>query len=435
MGASPAKEFPFYLSKRTAFLCLALSAALHFLALVGYLALGEQVSEVVQRITFRSPSLPSVFFKAPRASNRTLEFRKRPVPRDAYRDQKTKVAKPRAQEIQKLAAMRTEALLGKLDAARMAPSSLRNQARLGVGAELAGQEGGGAALSLPELSKVEVKGVKETSGQVNMTLDMLSIRDMDTGQYQAMVVQDPDDRRKISGYIYLAQAFTRSRALPQVEAHESGSAVTLTSQLTEYQSLDFLIKALDEYTGIEASYMGPIPLDDPRLQQVPWLLLPPWFREPHSSNEGEIKSLGRYLAAGGFAIVSSGPNEKMNGVLFDRFRQALKSQSLNEGADWRFVYLNPDHPLYHAFFDFDMAVRDNQKIAAHVGDMGLVIGERLAVFITGAREIVTESAKVGTANFQVAVDGRRHLQFTINTVVFALTQEGGLTQQLMAKVK
>ena len=41
------------------------------------------------------------------------------MPRDAYRHQKTKVAKPRAQEIQKLAAMRTEALLSQLDAAKI----------------------------------------------------------------------------------------------------------------------------------------------------------------------------------------------------------------------------------------------------------------------------------------------------------------------------
>ena len=35
----------------------------------------------------------------------------------------------------------------------------------------------------------------------------------------------------------------------------------------------------------------------------------------------------------------------------------------------------------------------------------------------------------------LAVDGTRHLQFTVNTVVFALTQEGGVTQQLMAGIK
>ena len=67
--------------------------------------------------------------------------------------------------------------------------------------------------------------------------------------------------------------------------------------------------------------------------------------------------------------------------------------------------------------------------------MGLLIGDRLAVFITGARQVVTQSAQVGTGNCKVAADGRRHRQFTVNNIVFALTQEGGVTQQLMAKVK
>jgi hypothetical protein len=416
---------------------IGLSALLHFLLLGGYMTIGERVEEVVHRITFEPPPPPSVFYKAPRATSRALEFRKRPVPRDAYRRQQTKVAKTRVQEVQALAAMRTEALLNRLDASQMTPPSLRGSARMGVGggSSAGGNDIGLAAMPLPALSQVEVQGVKETSNQVDMTLDMLSIRDMDTGQYQAMVVQDPDDRRKISGYIHLAQAFTRSRTRPQVEAHESGGAAALTSQLTEYQSLDFLIKALNEYTGIEASYLGPIPLDDPRLRQVPWLLLPGWFGESNSSNEAELENLGVYLANGGFAIISSGPNEKMKGVLFDKFRQALKAQGLNEGADWRYVYLKPSHPLYHSFFDFDMAVRDNQKLRAQVGDMGLEIDGRLAVFISGAREIATQSARVGTGNQQTAVDGTRHLQFTINTIVFALTQEGGVTQQLMARVK
>ena len=69
-----------------------------------------------------------------------------------------------------------------------------------------------------------------------------------------------------------------------------------------------------------------------------------------------------------------------------------------------------------------------------MGDTGLVIGDRQAVFITGACQVVTESP-VGTGNFQGSVDGRSHLQFTLNTLVFALTQKGGITQQLMAKVK
>ena len=78
-----------------------------------------------------------------------------------------------------------------------------------------------------------------------------------------------------------------------------------------------------------------------------------------------------------------------------------------------------------------MAVRDNSS-RVEIGDMGLVIGERLAVFLSAARRISTQNATPAQReNYVEVVDGTRHLQFTVNTVVFALTQEGGVTQQLM----
>jgi len=51
------------------------------------------------------------------------------------------------------------------------------------------------------------------------------------------------------------------------------------------------------------------------------------------------------------------------------------------------------------------------------------------------KQVSTGSAREGTENASITVDGTRHLQFTVNTVVFALTQEGGVTQQLMAGIK
>lgn len=418
------------------------SVAVHLLVVGSYMSLGERVREVVQRITFEPPPPPSVFIKPPRTTTRVLEFRKTPVPRGSYLQQKTKVAQTRVQQVQAMVAMRTDNLLNQLDASKIAPPSLRRSARMGVGGR--GSAGGGAqfALALPTLSDIEVRGVKESTAQVDMNLDMLAIKDLDTGQYHAMVIQDPDDRRKISGYIHLAQAFTQNRTVAGSGGHESGNSAQLSSQITKYVNLDFLIKALAEYTGIEADYLGPIPFDDPRINQVPWLLLPSWFGEVHSSSEREIESLGSYLANGGFALTTSGPNEKLKGPKFDRLRDALATQGLYEGQDWRFVYLKPSHPLYHSFFDFDMAVRDNSSVFGTpeawsqrtLGDMGLVIGDRLAVLFT-SKQVATASAQVGTGNAMLSVDGTRHLQFTVNTVVFALTQEGGVTQQLMAGIK
>ena len=140
------------------------------------------------------------------------------------------------------------------------------------------------SIPVPKLRGVQVRGVKETSQQVDMRLDMLSVQDMDTGQYQAMVIQDPDDRRKVSGYIHLAQVFTCSRRV----LLDVGYGQEEQTQATTYQSLDYLIKAHQEYTGIEADYPGPIPLDDPRLREVPWLLLPSWFGESHAGGMARL---------------------------------------------------------------------------------------------------------------------------------------------------
>lgn len=407
---------------------LALSIAAHALVLGFYCLVGERVKEAVYRIAFEPP-LPQAFWKPPRSTTRVLEFRKRPIPREAYRRRQTRVTRTQVREVQELVAMRTAALLGNLDAARIAPASLRGRERMAVGTGFSRGDAGILTLSLPELSKVRVEGIKEIVEHVDLSLDMLDIEDMDTGQYQAMVIQDPNDRRTISGFLHLAQALTRSRPL---YLSDSGQAA-VGFQQTNYRNLDYLIKALHEYTGVKADYLEPIHLDDPRLMQVPWLLLPDDFFWVHGLTEREIEHFGRYLVAGGFTVVRAWYAEKMKTPLFDKFRRALKSQRLNEGADWRFVYLKPDHPIYHSFFDFDMAVRDNQKLTAQVGDMGLEIGERLVALFQGAR-IVTGTARVGTGNAQIAVDGRRHLQFTVNTVVFALTQEGGVTQQLMGRM-
>ena len=378
----------------------------------------------------------------PRNTTRVLEVRTTPVHRGSYLQQKTKVAQNRVQQVQAMVAMRTDNLLNQLDASKIAPPSLRRSARMGVGGR--GSAGGGAqfALALPTLSDIEVRGVKESTAQVDMNLDMLAIKDLDTGQYHAMVIQDPDDRRKISGYIHLAQAFTQNRTVAGSGGHESGNSAQLTSQITKYVNLDFLIKALAEYTGIEAAYLGPITFADPRIHQVHWLLLPSWFGERPSSRARATAPRGRHLPDGGFALTTSGPNEKLKGPKFDRLRDALATQGLYEGQDWRFIYLKPSHPLYHSFFDFDMAVRDNSSVFGTpeawsqrtLGDMGLVIGDRLAVLFT-SKQVATASAQVGTGNAMLSVDGTRHLQFTVNTVVFALTQEGGVTQQLMAGIK
>ena len=195
-----------------------------------------------------------------------LEFRKTPIPKGSHIRRWTDVDRTRVHEAQALVAMRTENLLNQLDAASIAPPSLRKTARMRIGPGAISASGGAAALGLPSLSDVEI--VKESIHQIAMRLDMLTIEYMDTGQYRAMVVQDPNDHRNVRGDIHIAQVFRRPG-----HPWETGSFM---------RKLDYLIKALAEYTGIVADDFGSLSL-----------------------------------------------------------RRAMEAHGLNEGSDWRFVNLRP----------------------------------------------------------------------------------------------
>ena len=171
-------------------------------------------------------------------------------------------------------------------------------------------------------------------------------------------------------------------------------------------------------------------MDAPELLKVPWVFLPSWIGDAHALNEREFVNLGKYLVGGGFIVTKAAKHV---------FEEALKTQGLNEGAHWRLIYLKPTHPIYHAFFDFDMSVRENMfytNVGFRSGDEALEIGDRLGVFRPSARMgVVTDTAALGIETMYVAHDATRSLQFAVNTIVFALTQEGSMTQQLMAGMR
>jgi hypothetical protein len=73
----------------------------------------------------------------------------------------------------------------------------------------------------------------------------------------------------------------------------------------------------------------------------------------------EAVNLGRYVTGGGFlyAEVVAVPRRQGNGFATDipelrgLIRAAMASQDLAEGRDWAFVQLSPDHALFHCYYD------------------------------------------------------------------------------------
>ena len=174
-----------------------LSAAGHFAAIGAYLSVGERVREVVHRITFEPPSPPNVFHKPARTATRVLEFRKRPIPRRQARHRALSVER-QVQQVHGMLATRTERLLDQLVAADIAPASLRQSARLRIDRPGVGNLSGSvSAPALTPLSEVAVRATSEAIPHVDLELDLLAVEDMDTGQYHAMVVQEPGDRLRV----------------------------------------------------------------------------------------------------------------------------------------------------------------------------------------------------------------------------------------------
>ena len=87
----------------------------------------------------------------------------------------------------------------------------------------------------------------------------------------------------------------------------------------------------------------------------------------------------------------------MRGGLFDVYRAALQTLEMNEGDDWRFAYLQPSHPIYHSVID---------RSGMTGTGIGLMVGDRMAALLG---------------------------YLGVNSVVFALTQEGSVTRVVPAR--
>lgn len=236
-------------------------------------------------------------------------------------------------------------------------------------------------------------------------------------RYQAVVLSDPDERQKISGFFKLFVVDTRradrSRDLFPTAAPE-------------------LMRYMSDQTQIEAQVgSAAMRLSDPAILSAPVLYM--------TGNDGLLspsqaarENLGHYLRNGGFLFaeeirqtsLSTGlPAEGagVKGTPFDMQFKALIKDPLvlgGEGRHWQKVPL--DHPIYSSYWDFAHGPPLGGAPGGNVFDLEMleVRGRVVAVF---------SDLNISWYWGDPAVDAReRALQFGTNLMVFALTQPGGL---------
>ena len=424
--------------------CLVLSLALHLLVIFG--------TTHRERVT-QFPVLPPIMLKFTKRppQQRTLTRRQRPMQRPLVRRPSLQVApvmamRPAPSASRPLPVFKTSAL-------RLPTASLPDRLVLPVPDFPARHIG-------PQMRAGALEGTRQGADEIDLSLELMDMQAMDTGRYRAMVVVDPKDRRQLKGFLYLSGI--HSEALERADANAGHPRVgEVPRSMAERRMLQGLADKMSERTGVHTEVLDGIALDDPRLMQVPFLLLTVHYEVAFT--QAEAKNLGRYLTSGGFlyADIVSQPISLAGGyqhdlpALRDFIRQAFQQVDYAEHKDWSFVRLPPEHPLYHCFYDMDSLPRgfwdirfwysnaenraelspnylEGIEIDGHL--VGLYSQKRYADLWAGEAERIRESDRATNmiGRFDTGADELPVYDLGVNIVVYALTREGSLARQLVA---
>jgi hypothetical protein len=293
----------------------------------------------------------------------------------------------------------------------------------------------------PQSMAGAIRGSMQDKQTVDMSLELLDVETLDTGQYQAMVIQDPNDRRNIKGYVHLAVASPFS-----VRTRDRWTVETRV-----LNGVQRLLAKLNEWTDIKASVAKRITFDTAELFQTPWVYL--WITYSMEPTRGEVENLGKYLLNGGFFFFEGNNSREMQGQRhLTRFvKSALESQGYRQGVDWEYQFLLNTHPVFHTYYDFPSGAPLGSTVLAKFKydqvredglepwSRGIEIGGCLVAlntnqgYFTPWSDYGHSTGPLGSEH--LSQDPTLCFRFGINTIIFALTQEGSITHRLMESVR
>ena len=309
-----------------------------------------------------------------------------------------------------------------------------------------------------------LQGERASTRQIDLGVELLDVDALDTGRHRALVVLDPRDRRALSGYLYLTGVYSENLERAEAESPIPRRRSDLRPsghlrQLAERETLQGLADRMSAHTQVRTQVRQAVRLDDRALLEAPFVLLT--ANSQFEFSPAEAANLGRYFAAGGFvyAEVVRRPQELGNYYEFDipalrqLLRAAMESSAFREGRDWAFERLPAEHPLYHCYFDIDTLPRGfwdwtygGHEVTYTSPDYleGIRLGDRLvglysqrnfADFWAGEAELIRENdenSNLINGRFMTGCEELPAYDLGVNVLVYALTREGSLAQQLVA---
>ena len=374
--------------------------------------------------------LTTQFIKRQPRLTKPLELKKRPQPRQRRVQREMISVKAKVELGQRAAG---------IQAADVVRGLARPNVRIGRTAAL------GVAAIEPEALAGIIRGTKEAGQRIDTGLELLDIDALDTGQYHAMVILDPADKRNIRGFIHLAVVYSET-----IDAREREVYYRIWGEGSQFYrrvlGLNNLVGALNQHTDIRADIWPRYSFSSRELFKTPWVLVSTFTSFKLAQNEAH--NIGQYLTSGGFVLADNFWFSYIPGYvpLKRMFEDVLATQGWVFEKDWAFEKLPNDHPVYHCYFDFDGAPVGLDVKVLHNGPNidneffsyleGIPVEGRLAGILSNKAYLTAWSDwDIWPGDKTNAAPRPRALQFGVNLVIFALTQEGSITHQLMESLQ
>ncbi len=288
------------------------------------------------------------------------------------------------------------------------------------GSQVLGTFSGAKAQDL-SFDEVEMIELTETAAPVQEAMslrqELLNVQDLDFGRYQAILIQDPENKRNIRGF------FNMSVIDYDLADKNNDRFPTATEELMRYMRDNTQINARIEGTTLR--------LSDANIFKQP-LLYMTGNNAVFQFSDTEKQNLGEYLREGGFLFSEEirkadsegsleGAGAGQEGTIYDRQFKALLKDPLvlgGEGARWQRV--PKTHPLYFTFYEFGDGPPMGGAPGGNVFDLEMLE-------LRGRIAVVFSDLNISFYWGDPRADAReRGLQFGVNLIVFALTQPGGI---------
>ena len=402
----------------TIVICFCCAATFH-----GVLSLFSSVGAVSKP----TQPLTTQFIKRQPRLTKPLELKKRPRPKRRMMQRKMVSVKARVDRTTALTTFQSQEVLSSLS--RPEAHIHRKTAAAHITQE-------------PTFQAWTVQGTRESQHRIDMNLELIDVQALDTGRYEAMVIQDPNDKRNVRGFFHLALVYSvsmRQAVSPQWFDELHGRDTFALSRV---------IDAVNRYTDIKADMRGHLTYDAAKLLKIPWIYNR--VAGTFKLNGAEALNFGRYLTRGGFFFGDAAYHTKDTAEDFSIRRMitdGLATQSLLHKREWEFAKIPNDHPIYHCFFDFDgPPVASDYRVGHYAmkyfgGNKqyydfleGVMLGARL-VAIVSVKDFAVPWGDWARAPGYLQYNPTRPLQFAVNLIVFALTQEGSITNRVMGTLQ